>query len=582
MSEQYRKVLGLDLNPPKVCFLPWVGEFGWYIMNHVKRIHGYNSQHKIACIKRGHECLFPTVAEFFYDWQDIPPDKKAGVSKNPHEEELKARLRDKFGDVLFANPQDTSWEEKTSLANFTFKPVPLHNHNFSVDVVIAPRHRRIDPNRNYKNWQKLANRLGKLGYAVAACGTQKESFNLRGVIRSWNYIDVDTDVEIINKAKVVIVQDSGLAYLAMLCDKPLIIIGNCQKDVINAHRDRKTFIRYASTHVSSPPVLDTVIAITKKNFPITKNTPSPVFNKAECDFHPKTGLHYINVINNENLAYLDYHAAYAAMSQRVPWVSVITPREFVEQRKTLRYMNDDRFMYILWHTMPQMIDPPSERGARLAHRYTELIGDFDGLLNHRKALSEFTNKIHYYDLVFVHNNYAKDYFKKYTSNVHIAPLGYDRDVLGSPNFEAEKEHDMVFYGGVIGKRKLLVDLRDKMARELYLMPGNYGLDRHKVLNRSKAVVHTQQVDKSAFATMRLWQTIASSAAMLLEPIDAFPAVPGRHYVEIPSITAGNIDTVAGTVDDILENTDLLAIAKRAHEELAHMTVRYCFEKFVVR
>ena len=34
-----------------VCFLPWASEFGWYVMNHVKRVHGYNHPNKIACIK---------------------------------------------------------------------------------------------------------------------------------------------------------------------------------------------------------------------------------------------------------------------------------------------------------------------------------------------------------------------------------------------------------------------------------------------------------------------------------------------------------------------------------------------------
>jgi ADP-heptose:LPS heptosyltransferase len=230
-------------------------------MNHVKRIHGYNSPYKIACIKKGHECLFPTVKEFFYDWQDIPPNKKAGISRNPHEDELKERLRTKYGDIPFAYPQDTSWEEKTSLARFTFKPKSLHNRGLSADIVLAPRHRKIDAHRNYKNWQKLTNRLKKRGYIVAACGTKNESVSLIGAKKAWRHIDVDSDVEFINSAKVVITQDSGLAYLAMMCERPIILIGHCQRKVINAHRNKDVFIEYVSTSAGSPPVISKILEI---------------------------------------------------------------------------------------------------------------------------------------------------------------------------------------------------------------------------------------------------------------------------------------------------------------------------------
>ena len=80
--QRYSKVLGLGEHQPKteyVCFLPWWGEFGWYIMNHVKRVHGYNHSKKIVCIKFGHECLFPSAHDFYYDWPVVPDIKKAGV-----------------------------------------------------------------------------------------------------------------------------------------------------------------------------------------------------------------------------------------------------------------------------------------------------------------------------------------------------------------------------------------------------------------------------------------------------------------------------------------------------------------------
>jgi ADP-heptose:LPS heptosyltransferase len=259
------KVLG-DKEIPRVCFLPWVGEFGWYIMNHVKRVHGYKSPYKIACIKKGHECLFPTVNEFFYNWADIPPSKKAGVSKNPRKAALKTKLREKYNNVIFADPQDTSWAEKKSLAKFKFIPKPSGRHDFKVDVAIAPRRRKVDPLRNYKHWQRLVDRLTKRGYSVAACGTKTESFELEGLsARSWDYTDVDTDVEIFNSAKIVISQDSGLAYLAMLCGRPIIILGPCQKDVIELHRNEEAFIRYIRTQEGPHRAFDKIMELINEN-----------------------------------------------------------------------------------------------------------------------------------------------------------------------------------------------------------------------------------------------------------------------------------------------------------------------------
>lgn len=249
-DERYERILGLGPHQPKtkwVCFLPWVSEFGWYIMNHVKRIHGYSHPNKIACIKQGHECLFPTVSKFWYQWaDDVKDSQKGGVVRYQHNAKLKRWITNELGkDITFIDPADTSWPEKTSLAHHTFIPKPRQEHDFDIDIVVTPRFRQIDTLRNYPTgWQAITNRLVKAGLKVAVCGTEALSTKVRGAkYLSWNYTDVDTDVEMILKSKVVVSQESGLAYLTMMCKKPLIIVDTCIREVADKHRGPDVYFK---------------------------------------------------------------------------------------------------------------------------------------------------------------------------------------------------------------------------------------------------------------------------------------------------------------------------------------------------
>ena len=245
--ERLSKVLGLNEYRPKnkyVCFLPFKGEFGWYLMTFVKRVQGYNHDNKIVCIKSGHECLFPKAKQFFYDWQDIPDHMKAGIhEKFDHEEIIKEKIRIKLNtnDIHFCSPSETSWDEKTSLAFNTFIPQSQHNFGLKTDVVITPRNRKIDPHRNWKqeNWQLVVDKLLEYNITVGVCGASNSTFKLNNIkYKSYDYIDIDSDIELINNAQLVITQESGLAYLSYLCERPTFIIDHCHKEIADLHRNQ--------------------------------------------------------------------------------------------------------------------------------------------------------------------------------------------------------------------------------------------------------------------------------------------------------------------------------------------------------
>jgi hypothetical protein len=248
-AQRYERLLSLDHRITKACFTPFMGEFGWYIMTHTKRVHAFNADQKIAFIKRGHEALFPSINEFIYDWDDIPDSHKAGVVNNPNINDVLSKIRIEATIIYHT---DISWPEKQSLAHICFTPRHNINHNLKVDVVLAPRKRTIDAFRNLGSdaWQSIANWLVSNGLSVGVVGNSNTTHYIGGnVIRSSDYIDVDTDIELINSAKCIICQESGMLYLAAMCKKPVFIIDWCHREIFDLHRDKNVFFRITNPSV---------------------------------------------------------------------------------------------------------------------------------------------------------------------------------------------------------------------------------------------------------------------------------------------------------------------------------------------
>lgn len=220
-----------------ICFLPFRGEFGWYLCSYVRMIHRYNgyANTKIVCIKPGHECLFPSANAFFYDWKDIPDEHKAGIISMEDEGEIKRKVIEQFGqeDIEFISPSIVNWDNRHTFFQYNFVPQPMVKRNLTVDVVITPRKRKIDPHRNWDctNWQIVVNELVKKGYTVGVCGTKDTSCELQNVLhKSYDHTDIDSDVELMMGAKLVITQESGLQYLSFMCRRPTFCIGHYHKD----------------------------------------------------------------------------------------------------------------------------------------------------------------------------------------------------------------------------------------------------------------------------------------------------------------------------------------------------------------
>lgn len=199
-----------------------------------KKIHGDPSPNKIICCKKGHECLFPSATGFFYDWQDIADHMKAGIYEDfSHEEALKERLNNLFGECEFVSPSTSGWHDKLAYAEHTFIPKCNFPLGLNVDVVLTPRNRQIDAHRNWTpdNWQYVIDECNKKNIKVGICGAKESTFILTGAAHySYDHIDVESDVEMMTNAKLVITQESGLQYLSFLCQRPTMCIDHYHRD----------------------------------------------------------------------------------------------------------------------------------------------------------------------------------------------------------------------------------------------------------------------------------------------------------------------------------------------------------------
>jgi hypothetical protein len=178
--------------------------------------------------------LFPSASSFYYDWKDIEDGIKVGILVND-KEEIKNKIKELYqtDDIHFLSSSETSWGEKALLSNHTFIPKSLHNLGLTCDVVFAPRNRTVDAHRNWtqENWQYVVNGLISKDISVGVCGTYDTSFHLDGIAcKSYEHIDVDSDVEMMNNAKLIITQESGLQYLAFMCERPTFCIDHYHKN----------------------------------------------------------------------------------------------------------------------------------------------------------------------------------------------------------------------------------------------------------------------------------------------------------------------------------------------------------------
>lgn len=196
-------------------FLPYRGEFGHKIMWHVPTVYGCKEE-KVVCCEQGEEALFPNALDHVI--VDRHDDNKRREYMR-HEEELYNSLKEVLSakynnpEFLFPRVGEPHW----------FVPKPVQTFGISCDIVICPRKRKYGYLKNWKHWHLLFDRISPK-YRVFTAGAPDSSEEIGNSI-AWKYPRfLDATLEAILSSKVVIATDNGLAFLALLCGKPLILI----------------------------------------------------------------------------------------------------------------------------------------------------------------------------------------------------------------------------------------------------------------------------------------------------------------------------------------------------------------------
>jgi len=209
-------------------FAPFMGEFGFFINTYLRYIHYFKSPKKIVCCRQGEESLFPSADEFFYDWHDFRDDKdKLGANIPARDKQYRAIYDGLRKNFVNHHIQEVGHE--ISYRFVQFMPIPIEHfcEDIKCDVIIGPRNRARDEQRNYpkEKWQKIVNAIISNGFSVGVIGQESTSYNLSGVSKySWNYDrPIDAMLSMLRNCRLFIGTDTGTSHVATMCNCPMII-----------------------------------------------------------------------------------------------------------------------------------------------------------------------------------------------------------------------------------------------------------------------------------------------------------------------------------------------------------------------
>lgn len=302
------------------------------------------------------------------------------------------------------------------------------------------------------------------------------------------------------------------------------------------------------------------------------------------DRHPKTGLHYIHVVPPEWGPFVDVRATMTAVANRTLWMSVIHPGRFLGMMDASPERQDPNVMFIDWSNTNPIVPEKSKRKCLIAVVYLESSGDGAKMLKSHVAHWEaFKKNAHLYDATLVHSPMKVRRIKKHGIPTYLYPLGWDSEAAGLPRFDTRKSRGYVFYGSMAGKRELVFPfLKDKLGDRLQFVSGTFGRSLQGVLDESKASLHIAHSDVDSFPQWRAWQAVSTSAALVTEEANIWPLEAGKHCVVIDRVTLQNANESTSRLIDILDNTDLLGIARKCHEEIGgKFTAEKCIENYLV-
>jgi len=281
--------------------------------------------------------------------------------------------------------------------------------------------------------------------------------------------------------------------------------------------------------------------------------------------HPKTGLHYI-VSFRACPAYDDAMHLYERMAAKYDWLECIREKELI--RRMEHIAQDERNFVVIWGVWSPR--PPQEREAIFTRVWSEAYDDDQDKMikHHRDWLSSARANIRHMDGVFGHTPWMASRMKTDTVPGFVLPMGWDPELFGRPKWHARKKHRFAHVGAIAGKRGWVVPgMRYALGDDLLHVKDTWGADLLDVYNKSVAQLYLSHSDIHYFSTFRIWQMVATSAAMIAESgRDCWPMTE-EMYVGVPTITRKNGGIVARMIKGLPDKL-YKSKAKALNESLA--------------
>lgn len=173
-------------------------EFGIRVRYHVPQAHAMMIDHGPLPveIEPGEEALYPLASHHVVAPQRFDDDNRRGGPRRLYHRE------ERFIPKPHCNPDWTN---------------PAH-------VCICPRARDYGSAKNWPHWPELARALEDEGLHVTAAGAPDSSVEC-GVPCAWEFQRfTDASIAMLLGARLVIATDAGLAHLAILCGRPLLLL----------------------------------------------------------------------------------------------------------------------------------------------------------------------------------------------------------------------------------------------------------------------------------------------------------------------------------------------------------------------